>query len=39
MNGGAVFAATGFTGNEKGLPKGNPQGSDEVLAFGDSKSY
>ena len=39
LNGGAVFAATGFTGNPEGLPSSQPTGSAEVLGYGDSKSY
>jgi hypothetical protein len=39
LNGGKAFSATGFTGNENGLPSSKPQGSDEVLGYGDSKSY
>jgi len=39
MNGSDTFSATGFTGNLLGLPSSTVKGSDEILGYGDSKSY
>ena len=33
------FSATGFTGNSLGLPASKPVGSNEILGYGDSKSF
>ena len=33
------FSETGFTGNVKGLPSAKPYGIEEVLGYGDGKSF
>ena len=38
-NGSGEFTATGFTGNSLGLPTSKPSGTDEILGYGDSKSF
>jgi len=37
--GSETFSATGFTGNSLGLPASKPSGSNEILGYGDSKSF
>ena len=38
-NGSTEFKATGFTGNSLGLLTSKPAGIDEILGYGDSKSF
>jgi hypothetical protein len=38
-NGSIEFKASGFTGNSLGLPTSKPVGTDEILGYGDSKSF